>query len=293
MIYLSSAAVNSSSIEEAVSKLAGFGIHNIELSGGTEYCPNILTMLESYKKKYSLNFLIHNYFPPVKKDFVLNIASNKKKTRLNSVNFVKRSIDLAHDLEIDRYTLHPGYSKNFYPSSNNNYFIPDDSPDISPELAFTIMLKSILMIKEYAEEKGVKIGLENLYPTSDAPKSSLLCTPNEIKLFLEYFDKEDSIGFLLDLGHIVISANYFGFNKDDLVSTLCTKYFHKVFGIHLSGNDGKKDSHTLLSPDCWQLRTARKFDLEKTPITIECRGFNSKEILKQYQMVKNILEKEV
>lgn len=293
MIYISSAAVNSSSIKDSVSKLAGIGIRNIELSGGTEYCADILTILKSYKEKYSLNFLIHNYFPPPQKDFVLNIASHNETTRLSSVNFVKRSINLAHDLEIDRYTLHPGYSRELLPAFKKDYFVTDSSPSISPELAFTIMLRSISMIKGYAEEKGVKIGLENLFPTDDAPESSLLCIPADIIQFLDYFDKDDNIGFLLDLGHLLISANYFGFNKDDLINTLSIKYQNKVFGIHLSGNDGKKDHHTLLSPDCWQLRAAQRFDLEKTPITIECRKFSTKEIFKQYQMVKNILEREV
>ena len=291
MIYVSSAAVNSSAIENSVKKLARIGIRNISLSGGTSYSDNILKKLKDLKKKFSLNMLIHNYFPPSKKDFVLNIASNNKATRLKSINFVKKSINLARDLGIDCYTLHPGYAIELHPAQKSDYFIADNSQSISPELASANMFESLSEIREDAVKQGVRIGLENLFPIDNAPDSSLLSIPADIIQFLDYFSKDDNIGSLLDLGHLSISANYFGFNKDQFIETLSREYQHKILEIHLSGNDGKKDQHTLLAPDCWQLRAAREFDLEKTPITVECRGFNTKELLNQYQMVKNILER--
>jgi sugar phosphate isomerase/epimerase len=292
MIYVSSAAVNSSSLEDSVNTLAGICIRNIELSGGLSYSDNILKKLKGLKKKFSLNLLIHNYFPPSKKEFVLNIASNNKGTRLKSINFVKRSIDLAHDLEIDCYTLHPGYTRELRAAQESDYFIADGYPGISPAYASAIMFETLLEIREYAVMRGVRIGLENLFPIDDAPDSSLLCTPAEIIQFLDYFSQDDNIGFLLDLGHLVISANYFGFDKDEFIETLSKGFQDKIFEIHLSGNDGKKDEHVPLAPDCWQLRAVRRFDLGKIPITIECRGIKTTEILSQYQMVKNILRRE-
>lgn len=292
MIYVSSAAVNSSSLEESINTLASICICNIELSGGLSYSDNILKKLKGLKKEFSLNLLIHNYFPPSKKDFVLNIASSNKETRLKSINFVKRSIDLAHDLEIDCYTLHPGYTRELRASQESDYFVADGYSGISPAYASAIMYESLLEIRKYAVMRGVRIGLENLYPISDAPDSSLLCTPAEIIQFLDYFRQDDNIGFLLDLGHLVISANYFGFNKDEFIETLSKGFQDKIFEIHLSGNDGKKDEHVLLAPDCWQLRAVRRFDPGKIPITIECRGIKTAEIMSQYQMVKNILRRE-
>lgn len=293
MIYISSAGVNSSSIEDSVNKLAGIGIRNIELSGGTSYSDNILKKLKGLKKEFSLNLLIHNYFPPSKEDFVLNIASNNNATRLKSIDFVKRSVDLAQNLGIDCYTLHPGYARELRPAQKSDYFILDHSLNINPELASANMFESLSEIREYAIEKGVRVGLENLFPIYNAPDCSLLCIPADIIRFLDYFDKDDNIGFLLDFGHLSLSANYFGFNKEEFLETLSKEYQHKILEIHLSGNDGKKDEHSLLAPDSWQLSAAQRFDLEKTPITIECRGFNTVELLEQYQMVKNTLERNV
>lgn len=292
MIYISSAAVNSSSIEDSINKLAGIGIRNIELSGGGNYSGNILEKLKDLKKKFLLNLLIHNYFPPSKEDFVLNIASHNKVTRSKSINFVKRSIDLANDLGIDFYTLHPGYARELSPAPNSDYFTADSSSTISPELAFTHMFESLSEIRKYAGERGVRIGLENLFPIDNAPDCSLLCIPCDIFHFLNNFTEDSNVGFLLDLGHLSISANYFGFNKNEFIETLSKEYHHKILEIHLSGNDGKKDQHTLLSPDCWQLKAIKSFNLKKIPVTIECRRLKTKDVLNQFHLVEGVLKRE-
>ncbi len=153
------------------------------------------------------------------------------------------------------------------------------------------MFESLSEIRQYAVKKGIRIGLENLFPTDDAPDGSLLCTPDDIFRYLDNFAEDRQIGFLLDLGHLVISANHFDFDKDKFIKILCKEYPHKILEIHLSGNDGKKDQHALLGSDSWQLRATQRFDLEKTPITIECRGINTPEISNQYRMIKNFIKK--
>jgi len=292
MIYISSAAVDSTSIEDSVNNLAGIGIRNIELSGGTGYSDNILNKLKDLKEKFSLNFLIHNYFPPPKKDFVLNIASHNKITRKKSIHFAKKSINIAYELGIDFYTLHPGYTIEFRAAQESDYFIADHSSSISPRQAATNMFESLSEIRQSAALKGIRIGLENLFPSDDAPDSSLLCNPDEIFFFLDTFAEDNHVGFLLDLGHLVISANHFKFDKDEFIEILSRTYQLKILEIHLSGNDGKKDQHALLGSDSWQLRAAQKFDLEKIPIAIECRRINTPEILNQYQTIKNFFKRE-
>ena len=293
MIYISSSSINSVSIENCLEELINLDIRNIELSGGTSSSDNISKKLKNLKEKFSLNFLIHNYFPPPKKDFVLNIASHNKELRKQSINSIKSSINLAQEIGINRYTVHAGYTKNFQPNPEGGYFIADNSQGISREQATRIMLQTLSEIQDYAAERKVKIGAENLFPIDTAPESSLLCAPSDIFQFLDYTAEERNVGFLLDLGHLFISANYFGFNKDEFIETLDKKYHHKILGIHLSGNDGKSDQHGPLSPDCWQLETVQKFNLKMIPVTIESRGLEANEVLKQYQMVEYVLERNV
>lgn len=293
MIYISSSSIYGVSIENSIKNLADAGIHNIELSGGVQYSENILVNLKRLRETFSINFLIHNYFPPPRKDFVLNIASHNKELRKQSINFIKSSINLAQEIGIDRYTVHAGYTKNFQPNPEGGYFITDNSQGISREQATRIMLQTLSDIQDYAAERKMKIGAENLFPIDTAPESSLLCTPFDVFGFLDSVAEDEHIGLLLDLGHLFISANYFGFDKDDFIKTLDKKYHHKILGIHLSGNDGKSDQHGQLSPDCWQLETVQKFNLKMIPVTIESRGLEANEVLKQYQMVEYVLERNV
>jgi len=290
VIFVSSSSINSDAIEDSIKGLSDLGIRKIELSGGTTFSEGILGRLKSLKKELSLDFLIHNYFPPPEKDFVLNIASPRETTRLKSVEFIKKSIQWANYLGIDRYSFHAGYARELRPPDRGGqHFNVAPSPTIRPVTAAGYMYESLEKIQKYAEEKKVKVAAENLFPFGEEPDISLLSKPSEIFRFLEYFSEKDHVGLLLDLGHVVISSNYYGFDKDELIDSLINKYLHRIFGIHLSGNDGEIDIHSELSSADWQVKTAKKFRHSGIPVTIECRNLNEYKIVEQYEMLKNAL----
>lgn len=290
MIFVSSSSINNDSIEESIRELSDLGIRKIELSGGTKFSENILGRLKSLKKELTLDFLIHNYFPPPEKDFVLNIASPRETMRLKSIEFIKKSIQWANYLGIGHYSFHAGYTRELRPPDpGGQHFNVAPSPTIRPMNAAGFMYGSIEKIEQYAEDHKVKIGAENLFPFGTEPEISLLSRPSEIFKFLEYFSEKDHVGLLLDLGHIVIASNYYRFDKDELLEELIERYSHKIFGIHLSGNNGKIDQHAELFPDDWQIKAAGKFDPANIPVTLECRNLNMNEISKQYKMLKSEL----
>ena len=74
MIFVSSSCVEHTKIKDSILELASNGFGNIELSGGTEYYENYIEDLLVLKKTFNLRYLIHNYFPPPKEHFVLNLA---------------------------------------------------------------------------------------------------------------------------------------------------------------------------------------------------------------------------
>ena len=290
MIFVSSSSINKYSIEDAIRELSDLGIRKIELSGGTTFSEDILGRLKSLKKELSLDFLIHNYFPPPEKNFVLNIASPHEPTKSKSLEFIRKSIEWANSLGIDRYSFHAGYAKELNPPDpGKQCFKAVAMAGISPDKAAIRMYESIEKIQKYAEEKKIKVAAENLFPFGEEPDISLLSKPPEILKFLEYFSEKNHVGLLLDLGHIVISSNFYGFDKDELVDGLIKKYLHKIFGIHLSGNDGQIDIHSELSSGDWQIKTAQKFCPSGIPVTLECRNLNKHKIAEQYEMLKNAL----
>jgi len=74
-MYVSSACVVHEKIKDSIEELGLNGFKDIELSGGTKYYAGYEDDLIRLKEKYHLNYLVHNYFPPPKEEFILNLAS--------------------------------------------------------------------------------------------------------------------------------------------------------------------------------------------------------------------------
>ena len=75
-IYISTGGFRSDTAFEVVAKFIKNGIKNIELSG-TKYSSENIAEISKLKDKVKLQ--IHNYFPPPKLPFVLNLASSDNK----------------------------------------------------------------------------------------------------------------------------------------------------------------------------------------------------------------------
>ena len=81
-------------------------ILNIELSGGI-FCENQLTELK--KIKNDLNFQIHNYFPPPKDQFILNLASTNEHIVKRSFELIESSLIFCEELNCTNYSFHAGF----------------------------------------------------------------------------------------------------------------------------------------------------------------------------------------
>jgi hypothetical protein len=92
MIYVSSACSKQKFIGPAVKELADKGFKNIELSGGTRYYDDYEPDLFDLQKKYDLTFLVHNYFPPPKDPFILNLASLDRGIYEKSLHHLKKAL---------------------------------------------------------------------------------------------------------------------------------------------------------------------------------------------------------
>ena len=102
MIYISTSCIKANTIKESIISIAKEGFKNIELSGGTKYYPSYETDLIELKNKFQLNYLIHNYFPPPKKPFVINLASLNDEIYTTSINHCKNAIRLSRRFECQK-----------------------------------------------------------------------------------------------------------------------------------------------------------------------------------------------
>ncbi len=286
MLYFSSSGIDSPSVVEAVSTLVAEGIRNIELSGGANFEEDLEERLLELKSRHSLNYLVHNYFPPPPNHFVLNVGSVDPNVRERSANFVKTAIRLAKSLGSQLYAMHAGYRRNFSPAKDRNapFEAADDSP-ANAESVYQNMLLSLRNVKPDADQAGIKLGVENLFPApAAAMPDSILCAPDELSRYLDD-TQADGLGLLIDLGHLKIAARQLDFDADAFLRSLTNDHMHRIMEIHLSGNDGHTDQHGPLEDDDWQLSCLEYFDTRRIPVTIECRTLPTDQLLAQYQSV--------
>ncbi len=289
MLYISTAAIPAKTMDQCIENLLSIGVDHIELSGGTEYDAESLGQRIRYQKDHNVKYLVHYYFPAPKQHFVLNLASQKQAIRKKSLAFIETSLKFSGALGVDRYSVHAGYLQQYSPNRNNDGFVSDGKDRIDKGQGVELMYQSLSQIAEIADEKNVKISLENLFPIKGQPNSSLLCTPLDIFDYLERIKEVPSVGLLLDLAHLFISSTTFSFDRDKFLDELLDRFPEKIFGLHLSHNDGILDSHLPLQKGCWPLANVRRFINAEIPITLESRGMTIEQVQTQIQMIGDVI----
>lgn len=282
MLYLSSSCFRENKITDILKKAIESDIYNIELSGGVIFSEGLAEQLIEYQAEYDLNYLVHNYFPPPKNSFILNIASVDNNHRKKSVEFAKRSIELSSKTGGSIYTIHSGYLVDLHLSEDGEHFIQDGNKLNNKERVIDNFVQSVDELCTYASKFNVKFGVENLFPVNSKQNFSLMCLLDEIESALDTFSKYQNFGILLDLGHAQLSSNLLNFDLDQFLKDLVLDHSEKIFQIHISDNDGYTDLHILPQKDSWMDRFVFDFDLRGIPITIEARGSQIDDVINYY-----------
>lgn len=267
MIYVSTSCLND--IKDIAAVLAIFsriGIKNIELGSNHEYVENIEGLLRGYSGN---NFIVHNYFPPTRNPFIMNLAARDEVIREKSLQVCRNAIDLCNHLGYKLYSFHPGFrveetlDSDFELSSN---VIPYDE-------AFSTFIRSVEEIYGYAKSCGVDIALENLEYKHDA---YMMTQPHEFKRLLDIFP---DIGVLMDIGHLNIASRKMGFEVSDFIECVGDN----VKGIHIHENDGRSDQH--LEPLNGGVVKYLEGVIDRD-IILECRNSTSERVLKNIEFLQ-------
>ena len=258
-------------IKMALDILKFAGVENVEIGSNHAYESNY-----NYIKNYKFNFLIHNYFPVPKKDFVINIASLSKKIRERSINQIKRSIEFYKKINAKIYTFHPGFIGDPLRANRNkkNYDFLWKKKNIKDQylLAYNQMILSLKKIVNFAKKKDVKIAIE----TEGSFKKRnflLLQRPEEYKNLFKFFSPKD-IGINLNIGHLNLASNAFSFSKSKFVDML--KPY--IAAIELSHNNGIEDQHLPLKKNQWYWKIINDPHFVKAYKILEFRNTSIKNI---------------
>ncbi len=220
----------------------------VELSSGFPYAPDLVERSKALRCKR----LVHNYFPPPKDPFVLNLASLKPEVWNRSIEHARQAMDLSKAVGGSFYSVHAGFCADPAVSDLGKRFPIGSSADRKKYWA-SFMRAIELLIKE-ARDRGLSLFIENNVTITEnvnaEGNSLLLCdAPAEVSEMLHNF-KDDNFGVLLDTGHLNVSSHTLGFDPDEMVSAAAGR----VGAIHHNDNDRKVDNNRPLTKDYWFLK---------------------------------------
>lgn len=260
-IYASSGAFLSRELAPLLDEAAAAGVRQIELSSGVAWGPDNLDVVR--RNRHRFRFLVHNYFPPPEQPFVLNLASSDPEIWARSLEHCRGAMDLAHELESDLFTVHAGFA--IEPKvAELGRPINGEAGDI--EVAYGIFRDSVGELVAYGEGRGVRLAIENNVVAPFNLRQGrnaflLMATAGEIDRLARDIPSP-RLGFLIDSGHLNVSARTLGFDREDFLRSVGPR----VFGWHLSDNDGTADSNRPFGRDAWFLPWVAKIPGEMVVI---------------------------
>jgi sugar phosphate isomerase/epimerase len=263
MIFVSSSCVKHKSIKESVQDLAKNGFKNIELSGGTKYYENLEKDLLELKYKYNLSYRCHNYFPPPKIPFVLNLASLNDETFQKSFHHLEEVIALSERLGADKFGFHAGFFIDIKLDEIGKKLSKDKLFD--QEKAIERFCKSYEIIKK--KTKKVSLYIENNVFSKTNAMTYKNKNPFMMTNFNDYKTLKKKIDFnlLLDVAHLKVSVNTLKLNFEEEFTNMIRecKYFH------ISDNDGLHDTNNELTESSNLFTILKKSDIKDKDFTLE------------------------
>jgi len=263
MIYVSSSCIRHKKIKDSVQELAENGFQNIELSGGTKYYENYENDLLELKDKYNLNYRCHNYFPPPKEPFVLNLASLNDETFQMTFKHLQKVIALSKKLGSSKFAFHAGFFIDIKLSEIGKKLSRDNLFD--EKKAVERFCNAYEDIKKEAQDLSLFIE-NNVFSKTNA-KTYNGENPFMMTNFNEYKSLREKIDFnlLLDVAHLKVSAKTLRLNWEDEFENMMNASSY----IHVSNNDGFHDLNNELTKESVLLTMLEKSDTKNKDFTLE------------------------
>lgn len=280
MIYVSSACLKKSRIEEIIEQFAENGIRNIELSGGTDYYSEIVTDLEKLKKKYDLHYACHAYFPPPKKPFVVNLAACNDDIYQRSIGHYVQCIDVLKYLGCGTLSIHAGFlveiSTDEIGRKLSNKIVYDEGK------AYDRFCSAYEYIAGLCKKNKISFYLENNVLSQENYNEFVGCNYMMMTDYESIMKMRNQLDFdlLLDLGHLHVSSHTL--NLD--FSQECEKLCQYVKWYHISENNGISDEHRSLVENSGILKEFYKMYNPMIDVTLETVG-DIEEILRSIHLI--------
>ena len=279
-IYISTGGYKKLAAYEAVTKLYENGVKHIELSG-TQYSPENLNKISKFKDH--VKFQIHNYFPPPKIPFVLNLASSDEDIYNKSLKQINNAIETCAELNCKYYSFHAGFLCDIKVKEIGKKIKIRNLQKRHD--CVSVFTERVTKISEKAKKYGVDLMIENNVISKNnliefKHNPFLMCETDECLAIIE--NLPHNVNLLVDVAHLKVSSQSLNFNPQ----TFLKKCNNIIGGYHLSENNGLSDTNEKFDASSWFWPHLNK---KINYYTIEVYDLNLKEVMKLYNLTREKL----
>ncbi len=285
-VWISSSALGARNVTDAASHCLAMGLARLELTAGFRFTDHLLDEMQAATRS-GVKLLLHNYFPPPKVAFVINLASCNKEIRERSIAHCKQALELSSVLSAPFFSVHAGLSVDADPAALGRQLSADGLTPLSVSAA--VFHESVADLCLYAENLGISLLIENNVLSQgnvvNGKNALLLCvTPDDVE---ELFDevRSPALGLLLDVGHLKVSARTMGFDRDAAIRQMA----RHVRAVHVSDNDGDVDDNSPFERDAWFLSHLRDL-VPRAPCVVETRKLPADALLTCVRLLEEVTE---
>ncbi len=264
-VFLSTTfAALDSRLTDVVDAVLAAGLRRIELGSIHCYEPDLAEKLRQRPAEY----VVHNYCPAPPEPFVVNIASLDPAVRTRSLAHVVESLDFCARIGAGLYTFHPGFlsdpeGPSRSTSSYDFHFGAAEPRDY--ERAWAYFVEGCRSIATEARARGVRIAVETQGAVAKRDELLLQRPPELRRLFAEVADAGVEVN--LNLAHLALAANAFGFERGELVDVAAPR----LAAMEVSHNEGVHDEHRSLVEGGWYWPVLQAPALCAVPVILETR----------------------
>ncbi|MDE1466901.1 sugar phosphate isomerase/epimerase family protein [Aurantiacibacter sp. D1-12] len=252
---MSSGAFGKRDFDEAMDLAREWQLDRVELTGGMSRRDD---MDEKVAGVSDLDLMVHNYFPPPAKAFVLNLASEDGEVLETSRAHCRRAVDLSQAVGATHFSVHAGFAARVKPE-HLGVKIPAEARTNKGRAA-EIFEESVRELSAYAKERGIRILIENnvVEPGNLVDGKNPMLLLAEAPEIVEFMERmaDDNLGILVDLGHANVSSNSLDFDRTEF----CKMVAPYTEALHLSDNNGRRDSNKPFDKASWIVDAMRHFD---------------------------------
>ena len=248
MIYISTGGFKSNTCSQSINSLIANDIFSIELSGG-QFEINQKNYLYSIKMDKKLILQVHNYFPPPKDPFVLNLGSLDETIATKSIKHALNSINLAALLGGKYYSFHAGFLLD--PKLNELGGQIRKKSIYNRKRSIDLFVKRVKKLALYASKKNITLLIENnvlsLKNFNEFGQNILLMVDHKESAEIMKKINLENVKMLIDVAHLKVSSNSLNFNPKVFLDHLD----EWIAAYHLSENDGTSDDNEKFREDSW------------------------------------------